>query len=133
MPRRTAILSLLLAIIACGAGTWATIRHVTSAFIAPGAANIHIAEVGPGEREITYMMPNPDDGWQTAIARRLDNSGWQLARDRFQWGGTDEITVLSTYTRISQFWFFTIRERAELLGDRSSARIKVSYSITTRL
>ena len=132
MPRRIAILSLLIAVIACAAGTWLAIGRVTAAFVAPGAADIQITEVRAGERLITYRMPNPDDGWQTAIARRLGNSGWQLARDRFQWGGTDEITVLSTYTRISQFWFFTIRERAELLGDRSSARIKVSYTITMR-
>ena len=126
MPRRIAILSLLLAVVACGARAWLTIRGMT------GAANIRVAEIRPGAREITYTMPNPADGWQTAIARRLSLSGWSLDADRWQWGGTETTTVLAAYVRTSNFWVFTIRERAELLGDRSSALIRVSYSFTTR-
>jgi hypothetical protein len=132
MPRRIAILILLIAIVACGAGAWLTIRGVTGTFVAPGAANVRVAEIRPGEREISYTMPNPADGWQTAIARRLNLSGWGLETDPHQWGGTETITVLSTYVRTSHYWIFTIRERAELLGDRSSALIRVSYSFTTR-
>ncbi|HJZ47205.1 MAG TPA: hypothetical protein VKE41_08575 [Roseiflexaceae bacterium] len=132
MLRRIAILSLLLATVACGAGGWLAIRGLTGAFIAPGAASVRVAETGPGEREITYVMPNPDDGWQTAIARRLSLSGWRLDSDRWQWGGTETINVLATYVRTSRFWFFTVQERAELLGDRSSALIRVRYSFTTQ-
>ena len=132
MLRRIAILTLLLAVVACGAGAWLTIRGVTGAFVAPGAANLKVAEMGPGQREITYTMPNPADGWQTVIARRLSLSGWNLETDPRQWGGTETITVLSTYARTSHFWIFTIRERADLLGDRRSALIRVSYSFTTR-
>jgi hypothetical protein len=132
MPRRIAILSLLIAVVACGAGAWVAIRGVTGTFVAPGAANVRVAEIRPGEREITYTMPNPADGWQTAIARRLSFSGWNLETDPRQWGGTETITVLSTYARTSHYWIFTIRERAELLGDRSSALIRVSYSFTTQ-
>jgi hypothetical protein len=131
MPRRIAILSLLLAIIACGAGAWLAVRDVTATFVAPGAANVRVTEVRPGQREITYTMPNPDDGWQTQIARRLNINGWDLEADPHQWGGTETITVLSSYARTSHYWIFTIRERAELLGDRSSALIRVSYSLTT--
>ena len=132
MLRRIAILSLLLAVVACGAGAALTLRGVTGAFVAPGAANVRVAEIGPGEREITYVMPNPDDGWQTAIARRLSLSGWSVDADRWQWGGTETTTILATYVRTSRFWIFTIRERADLLGDRSTALIRVSYSFTTR-
>ena len=132
MLRRIAILSLLLATIACGAGAWLAIRGVTGTFVAPGAADVRVAEVGPGQREITYTMPNPADGWQTAIARRLSLSGWSLDADRWQWGGTETTTILATYIRTSRFWIFTIRERADLLGDRSSALIRVSYSFTTQ-
>src|SRR3954454_6858405 len=132
MPRRIAILSLLLAVAACGAVAWLTIRSVTGTFVAPGAANVRVAEIGPGQREITYTMPNPADGWQTAIARRLSLSGWNLDADRWKWGGTETTTVLAAYVRTSRFWIFTIRERAELLGDRSSALIRVSYSFTTQ-
>jgi hypothetical protein len=132
MPRRIAILCLLLAVVGCGAGGWLAIRGVTGTFVAPGAANVRVAEIRPGEREITYTMPNPADGWQTAIARRLSFSGWILDSDRWQWGGTETTTVLAAYVRTSHFWIFTIRERAELLGDRSSALIRVRYSFTTR-
>jgi hypothetical protein len=132
MLRRTAILSLLFAVIACGAGAWLTLHSLTEAFVAPGAANVRVAEVGPGQREITYTMPNPADGWQSAIARRLSFSGWSLDADPWQWGGTETITILATYVRTSHFWIFTIHERAELLGDRSSALIRVSYSFTTQ-
>src|SRR5262245_50594971 len=132
MLRRIAILSLMLTLIACGASGWLALRGLTGAFIAPGASHVEVAEVGPGLREITYIMPNPDDAWQTAIARRLSLSGWRLDADRWQWGGTETTTVLAAYVRTSRFWIFTIRERAELLGDRSSALIRVSYSFTTR-
>ncbi len=132
MPRRIVILSVLLAVIACAAGAWLALRGVTETFVAPGAANVRVVEIQPGQREITYTMPNPDDGWQTAVARRLGLSGWDLETDPQQWGGTETITVLSTYARTSHFWIFTIRERAELLGDRSSALIRVSYSFSTR-
>jgi hypothetical protein len=77
-------------------------------------------------------MPNPDDGWQTAIARRLSLSGWSLAADRYQWGGTENTTTVAVYARTSQIWFFEIRERVEMLGDRSNALIRVSYAIETR-
>jgi hypothetical protein len=132
MPRRIAILSLLLAAVACGAGAWLTMRGITDTFVAPGAANVRVAEIRPGEREITYTMPNPNDGWQTAVSRRLNLSGWRLETDPFQWGGTETITTLAAYVRTSHFWFFNLRERAELLGNRSSALIRVSYSFTTR-
>jgi hypothetical protein len=132
MLRRIAIVCLLLSVAGCGVGAWLAIRGVTGSFIAPGAANVRVVEIGPGQREITYSMPNPDDGWQTAIARRLSLSGWRLDADRWQWGGTETTTVLAAYVRTSHFWFFTIYERAELWGDRSSALIRVSYSLMTQ-
>jgi hypothetical protein len=132
MLRRIAILILLFAVAACGASVWLALHSVTETFVAPGAANVRVAEIRPGQREITYTMPNPADGWQTAIARRLSLSGWDLETDPRQWGGTETITVLSTYARSSHYWIFTVRERAELLGDRSSALIRVSYSFTTQ-
>src|SRR5262245_47584564 len=131
MLRRVAIASLLFTVVACGVGAWLARDQMTAPFLAPGAADIQVAELAPGERRITYRMPNPDDGWQTAVARRLSLSGWRLA-DRDPWGGTDETIVLVTYARTSQFWFLEFRERAELLGDRTFALIKVSYSVDRR-
>jgi hypothetical protein len=131
MLRRVAIVSLLFIVVACGGGVWLVHGQMTAQFLAPGAADIQVAELALGKRQITYRMPNPDDGWQTAVARRLSLSGWRLA-DRDPWGGTDEITVLATFVRTSQFWFLELHERAELLGDRTFALIKVSYSVDRR-
>ncbi len=130
MFRKITILSLMLAVLACGAGAWATVRRATTAFIAPGAADIQVSEIAPGERVITYRMPNADDTWQTPVVLRLAASGWQLEVDKYQWGGTDRINVLATYIRTSEFWFLRIHERAELLGDRTTAMINVSYHIS---
>jgi hypothetical protein len=129
MLRRVAILSLLIAVAVCGAGAWTIREMVTAPFIAPGAAGVQVSEIAPGERQITYTMPNPDDGWQTAVARRLSLSGWSLAADRYQWGGTEKTIVIAAYTRTSRIWFLDIRERVELLGDRSSALLRISYAI----
>jgi hypothetical protein len=132
MLRRAAILSLLILVVLCGAGAWAIHEVATAPFVAPGAANVHVSEVAAGQRQITYTMPNPDDGWQTAIARRLSLSGWSLAADRSQWGGTENTTTVAVYARTSHIWFFEIRERVEMLGDRSNALIRVSYAIEAR-
>src|SRR5690242_19916934 len=132
MLRRFAVLSLLLAILACGASVLAIRSLATAPFVAPGAADVQVSEVAAGERQITYSMLNPDDGWQTAVARRLSLSDWSLEADRYQWGGTEKITTLAVYARTTRIWFREIRERAELLGDRSNALIKVSYAISTR-
>jgi hypothetical protein len=128
MLRRLAVLSLALMVAGCVASLWLARNAVTAPFVAPGAAGVVVDEVAAGERQITYTMPNPDDGWQTAIARRLSLSGWRLAADRWQWGNTETTTVLAIYTRTSQFWFIEVRERAELFGDRSNALIKVAYA-----
>jgi hypothetical protein len=130
MLRRIAIVSLMLAVLACAAGAWATVRHATTVFIAPGAADVQVSEIGLGERVITYRMANADDTWQTPVVLRLTASGWRVEADKYQWGGTDRTNVLATYIRTSGFWFLRIHERAELLGDRTTAMINVSYHIS---
>ena len=130
MLRRIAILSLILTMLACGVGAWATVRRATSAFIAPGAADVQVAEIAPGQRVITYRMPNAGDTWQTPVVLRLTANGWQLDAAKYQWAGTDRTTILATYIRTSRFWFLRIYERAELLGDRTTAIINVSYQIS---
>lgn len=128
MLRRIAILSLVLAVLACGVGAWATVRRATSAFIAPGAADVQVSEIAPGQRVIAYRMPNPADGWQSAVTRRLLLSGWSLVTDFYQWGDTEKYTPM--YQRTSQIWFISVRERAELMGDRNFAIINISYRIS---
>ena len=125
------IVATLAPLLLCGAGVWALDGRATALFVAPGAAGVLVQRASLAERVIAYSMPNPDDGWQTAIARRLSLSGWRVAY-RDPWGGTDETTVLVTYDRTSQFWFLELHERAELLGDRTFALIKVSYSVDRR-
>jgi hypothetical protein len=126
---RIAIVIVLLILALAGVGVWASARALTAPFVAQGAAEVQIQNNGFGERVITYRMPNPDDGWQTYVARGLASNGWRLTRDGMQWGGTETIRSLGTYTRTTQLWFVTIRERAELQGDRSTARITVYYVI----
>jgi hypothetical protein len=132
MLRRIAILSVLLAIGACAGGAWAARSALTAPFIAPGATSVAVSEARPGERQISYFMPNPDSGWQTVVARRLIVSGWSLAADRYQWGDTEKITTLAVYARTSVIGFLVLRERAELLGDRSNAIIRVSYVVASQ-
>jgi hypothetical protein len=127
--RRLAVLSLAVVVVGCAGGLWAARSAVTAPFVAPGAASVVVAEIAPGERQISYVMPNPDDAWQTAVARRLSLGGWRLAAEHYQWGGTETITALAIYARTSRFWFLEVRERAELQGDRSYAFIKISYAI----
>jgi hypothetical protein len=128
MFRRIAILSLFLAVLACGAGAWAAVRHATMVFIAPGAVDVQVSEIGPGDRVITYRMANADDTWQTPVVLRLTASGWRLEVDKYQWGGTEKYTPV--YQRTSLIWFIKVYERAELLGDRTFAIINVSYHIS---
>jgi hypothetical protein len=130
MVRRIVAVGLLLAVIGCGGGVWVARSQVTAPFLAPGAADIQVAEMEPGVRQITYRMPNPDDGWQSAIARRLNFSGWRLKADQYAWGDTEKYKVV--YTRTSQIWFLQVNEEAQLLGDRSYALIIVSYSMLIR-
>jgi hypothetical protein len=132
MIRRIAAASLIVTVVACIAAAWAATSLATAPFIASGAADVHVSEIGPGQRQITYAMPNPDDGWQTAVVRRLRLDGWSLAADRYQWGGTETITTLAVYTRTSHLWFLELRERAELRGDRSNAIITISYVVASQ-
>lgn len=129
---RIAIVIVLLVLALTGAGVWASIRALTSPFVAPNAADVQVQNNGFGERVIMYRMPNPDDGWQTYVARGLASNGWRLTRDGTQWGGTETIVSLGTYTKTTQFWFVTIHERAELQGDRSTARVTVQYAVAMR-
>jgi len=129
MVPRLAILILALAVVACGAGVWAARRAVTAPFIAPAAQNVQVVEVAPGQRQITYSVPDTTEGWQRPVSQQLRWSSWSSPSDRYQWGGTETITALAVYVRTSQFWFFEIRERAELLGDRRNAIIKLSYVV----
>lgn len=131
MRRRRAlwlgIVVTLVLLLACGAGAWAVVRGVTDAFIAPGAADVRVSQVGLSQRVISYRMPHPEDGWQTAIVRRLNLSGWSLVTDFYQWGDTEKYTPV--YQRKSQLWFLKICERAQLVGDRNHAIINVSYRV----
>jgi hypothetical protein len=132
MLRRIAAASLVVAVVACIAAAWAARSLATTPFIASGAADVRVSEIAPGQRRITYAMPNPDDGWQSAVVRRLRLDGWGLAADRYQWGGTETITTLAVYTRTSRLWFLELRERAELRGDRSNAIITISYVVASQ-
>lgn len=125
---RRAALILLLVIVACAAGGWLAMRQALAPFLAPGAADVRVESAGWGARLISYRMPNPEDAWLTTVARRLRGAGWALSDEGYLWGNTERYTTI--YTRSSRLWFLRLDERAELLGDRSFAQIKVSYRLT---
>ena len=129
MLPRLAILSLVLALVACTAGVWSVRRVATAPFIAPAAHDVQVVELTPGRRQITYSVPRHGDGWQTPVARQLRLSDWRVPADQYHWGGTETITTLAVYERTSRVWLFEIHERAELLGDHSNAIIKISYGV----
>jgi hypothetical protein len=109
----------------CGAGVWALDGRATALFVAPGAAGVLVQRASLAERVIAYSMPNPDDGWQTAIARRLSASGWSISTDFYQWGDTEKFRPI--YQRVTRIWLWRLCERAELLGDRAHALVRVRY------
>ena len=126
---RITIIGLLILLVACGAGVWIVQRASAAPFIAPGAADVRVTYNRFGEQTITYSMPNPDDAWQTSVARRLSKSGWDQVPDVYHWGRTETITTLAVYTRTRHLWFVTIDDEAAFMGSRSSARIVVRSQV----
>ncbi|MBC8077931.1 MAG: hypothetical protein H7Y32_17775 [Chloroflexales bacterium] len=129
MGRKLTLTLILALTLACGGG-WLGLGLIASPFLAPGAADVQVTDIAPGERLIVYRMPNPDAAWYTTIARRLANSGWRLPDSRNQWGDTEN--YVTRYTRNTSIWLLKLHERAELLGDRSNAHIRVTYRLTWR-
>ncbi|MEN9934397.1 MAG: hypothetical protein RLZZ387_976 [Chloroflexota bacterium] len=119
---RVALGGAVLLIAALAAGVWLLLQPAASPFVVPGAAEVRVAEVGPGRRQITYTMTRPDDGWQTMVVRGLRRSGWEhKALD--PWGETEDF--IPTYTRTARVWFIRLDEEVQILGDREHALVNV--------
>jgi hypothetical protein len=127
MLRRIALIGTLALLVSCGLLSWLAIQPGWEPFIAAGAADLRVEELRPGERRIAYRVTNPEDGWQTTVARQLRWRGWRLEGDRYAWGDTED--YWPAYSRTQQFWFVRLDERAELRGQRDYAEILVRRTI----
>jgi hypothetical protein len=125
LVRVAAVLAALLVVGVAGAA-WLLVQPSSSLFVVAGAAQVRVAEVAVGEREISYQMTRPEDGWQTLLVRELRHSGWVIKRGE-PWGDTERF--VPTYTRTAQVWFVRLHEEAQLLGSREYAVIKVTRRI----
>jgi hypothetical protein len=111
-------------IIACLASAWFAARPPTEGFILPGAQNVHIQELGIGQRSISYDISGERYSWYFTIATRLERQGW-LQPDK--WGPA---TQINTYTNIESFWLGFMWEQVELHGEPNHARITLRRWIT---
>ena len=128
MYRRLAILCTIAALVACGAAAWAGAQPSVAPFLVPVATDVHVAELGWGQRLITYQVPDPAYGWYSKITRDLKARGWTPpTRDYYRWGSTEGFVNL--YTRRTYLWVVSIQEQAELQGTPRFARIILRRSI----
>lgn len=128
MTRHRALPLATLLLLALGVGAWLLVQPLASPFVAPSAERVQVFEVRAGEREISYRVLRPEEGWQTQVMQRLRQTGWQLARDRYAWGDTED--YVPTYTRVTQMWLVRVDERAQLLGSRDEALVKVERRLS---
>jgi hypothetical protein len=103
----------------CAAGAWSASRPSIAPFLAPGATEIQVREIGWGRREITYTALGERYAWYFAVASRLESSRW-LPPDR--WGPREQI---NTYTQVKPFWVGYVWEQVDLHGEPNHARITV--------
>ncbi len=121
-----ALVGLLLALL--GYGGWGAAQGDSSPLVVGGAADLQIEDRRLGERVISYRMPRPEDGWVSAVGRRLKLSGWLLDTASYEWGNTERFVPV--YVREQSILNLRISDRVELRGDRERAVIvsQRSYS-----
>lgn len=108
---------------ACALGGWAAAQPSANRFLMPGSLDVQITETGVGQRLITYRMANPQDGWLTSTANRLQKEGWDPPTGLYIWGSTELYAAI--YTRHVQVWRVIFWEQARLDGDARFAKITV--------
>ena len=122
------ILIATLAATSCGAGIWFAAQPQTGMFLVPGAVDVLVTDLGPGQRLITYRMQQPEVGWNSTLARRLKDSGWIPPDAFYEWGSTQ--TNNNVYTRRVSFLGVELWEQARLEGNPREARITVRRWVT---
>jgi hypothetical protein len=125
---RRSVVALALSIVAlvgvCATGAWASMRPPIAEFLAPGATNIQVRDIGWGQRTISYAASGERYAWYFSIASRLMADGW-VPPDK--WGPSSQF---NTYTHVSPLWIGYLWEQAELRGEPQYARITVRRWVT---
>jgi len=73
----------ILTLSACVAGSWHTARPPLAPFLAPGAADVRVVDVGMWEQRMSYEAPGPPYAWYFTVGRMLEQQHWVL-RNRWR-------------------------------------------------
>lgn len=118
MYRRIAILGVLVAVVACGAGGWLALVPQAGELAPPGASDLQVRSLSIGTRLVTFHAP-PGADWASQLDRQLRDQGW-LPPDYS--GASAQFT---TYSYVNYSWFGAIWEQADLQGNADNGRIVV--------
>ncbi len=77
MRRVVGLIAIILAIGACGALSWLALRPPVAIFLAPGAAEIQVANLRLGEQYISYRCPGPPYAWYWDTIRMIEAQQWK--------------------------------------------------------
>ena len=99
MGRIFALLSLLLALVACSVGGWSIAHPPLALFVVPDATDIQVAALGWNEWQIKYQAPSSPTTWYTDVAHQLEAQHWS-SMDRVEYG-----SLTRTYSRAVSFEF----------------------------
>src|SRR5262245_37937661 len=82
MTRALGLISILLAMGACTAGSWLAIRPPLTPFLAQGAPDIQVVNRSTWEWQIRYYVPGPPYAWYGVVTHSLEEQQWN---DRTLW------------------------------------------------
>ena len=98
-------------------GMWYVLRPPVELLIVPGATEIEINNIGLGEQTITYQTGETSYAWRSTVERNLLEHGWQVPA--WYRPGMPGLS----YLHKSEFWFGTVWDQVELLGELGVSRI----------
>jgi hypothetical protein len=104
---------------ASATGLWRAAEPPTEPLLAPGAFDVHVADVSLERREVNYQVAEPSSNWRAVVEQRLLERGWTLA-------DTDVFVAPQTsYIRTTAFGVGSLLEVAVLAGGSREAHITV--------
>jgi hypothetical protein len=132
MKRALGLISLLLALGACVAGSWLAIRPPLAPFLAPTTTDIQVVNMSIWEQQISYQVAGPPYAWYWATIHTLEEQHWTLLTElRPDLSGLTYNPIMSLRFERTSFGF--LEEEVMLDPDRGNpnlARIRVSRRIT---
>ena len=114
MRRGLLIAMILICLLGCGAGAWATRARLIGRYILPGATDVVVTNRSSSGVRIAYHAAGQPWEWRGTISRLLLSSGWR-SRD-YTFGGSNDF-VVTWYTRSIQFGPLVIVDNAVVGGD----------------